>query len=128
MHVPTLTALNFRRLMIIDIGRCAKDCPYWAIRNAIGFELGERMELTILAPLATNASDDWYRDFALPHHVVRALDPSRDGPFEFGSGADRLSVVPDNGDGWIVYGSDRAFNPHFWEPSVIPTTFIQRSR
>lgn len=120
MHVATKTALTFPKLMTIAIGRTAGQCKYWAIQNAVAFarDAGSGRVL-MLAP-----SGDWYRDHAAPEHDQRYFDPAVDGAFTFGAGRTALAVMPDpDGDGYHVVGDPSAFNPHFWEPTVIPPPY-----
>jgi hypothetical protein len=103
-------ALTFDRLMTVTLGRDGDDAPYWAIRHAIGFARTPDARLVMLAP-----DDAWYRAFSLPSRPVRES-------CIFGAGRRELAIVrsPDDS-AWLVVGDRRAFNPHFWEPSVIPT-------
>jgi hypothetical protein len=103
-------AMPFDGLLAINIGPCPKDdVPYWVIVNAIAFDRTESGDLVMLSP-----GDGWYSAHALPHHVVNR---AKQGPFG------KVSVVntPTAAD-WLVVGWASDFNPHFWEPSVVPAT------
>lgn len=120
MHIAMMSALKFDKLISINIGQHLQDAPYWAIQNAIGFAATANGELLLLAP---EGPDSWYSRYSYPHHVVRKFGPM-DGPsFTFGEGRKALQVFRDpEGDGWYVVGEPGAFNPHLWEPSVLPAS------
>lgn len=117
-RLKTKLAMEFEKLMIIGIGtQSADEVPYRAIRNALAFERTSD-GYTMLAPMG-----DWYTAYALPHHSVKFLHSAKytHPPFTFGNGSRTLDVVHGIGGGWIVMGDRLAFNPHFWESSVIPS-------
>ena len=119
MHVQTLAALTFDRLAIVRTDLSAEDIPYWLLTEAVAFE-ADYGGTKALVPIAGAEIPTRFRR---PSWDALIIDPD-DCPSTFGAYPRCLTIHHDRllmHARYTVVGPPAAFNPHFNEPSSLPT-------